>query len=179
MMVVRVCVVLLGLLIGAGVYSCGMFHTVRPTLSDFTRAANCGYPSAATAEHNISTEPVVADSASTLCYIAPGEWIKSPYGNTPFFFAIVIAFGSVSVALTRSAFFVWATRSAGRFVVSSVLLWGTPMTLLGLQENFVEGTLTPDWAVHVVIYSELIAAVGGVFVWYVVVRSLIFRRSGR
>lgn len=118
-------------------------------------------------------------TTSTLCYIAPGEWIKRPYGNTPFFFAIAIAFGSVLVVLTRSVFFAWATRSPGRFVVLSVLLWVTPMTLLGLQENFVEGTLTPDWAVHVVIYPELIAAMGGVFVWFMVLRPLLFRRSGR
>lgn len=53
--------VLLGLLIGARVYSYGMFHTERPTLSEFTRAADCGYPSATTCEHNISTELVLQE----------------------------------------------------------------------------------------------------------------------
>lgn len=90
-----------------------MFHTVRPTLSDFTRTANCGYPAATAAEHRNSIETVVADSASTLCYIAPGEWIKSPYGNAPFFFATAIAFGSILVALTRSGFFVLRLASCG------------------------------------------------------------------
>lgn len=173
-MLVRVCVVLVGLLVGMGVYSYGMFHTLRPTGSDFSRVANCAQSSASKTE-----EPLVPDSDSILCQIAPGKWIKSPYGNAPFFFAIAIVFGSALVALTRSAFVTWACGSALRFVALSVLLWGTPMTLLGLQENFVEGTLTLDWAVHVVIYSELIAAAGGVFVWYVVIWPLVLQRRNR
>lgn len=36
----------------------------------------------------------------------------------------------------------------------------------------------PRPAVHVVIYAELIAAVGGVFVWYTVLRPLLLRRKG-
>ena len=64
------------------------------------------------------------------------------------------------------------TRSATETVLLFLLLFGVPMLLLGLHLNYVEGTLTVDWALHVAVYTLLITAAFGLFAWYTFVRGL-------
>jgi hypothetical protein len=56
------------------------------------------------------------------------------------------------------------------------MYFGLPMIALGLHLNFVEGTLTLEWAFHVAAYTLLIGAIAGVLTWYVLVRTLRARR---
>jgi membrane associated rhomboid family serine protease len=107
-----------------------------------------------------------------LCQVAPGQWTKTPYGNGPFFLALAIAFGSTMVALHRSSFLKVAISSPARTVTLFLLIFGIPMLLLGLHLNFVEGTLTLDWAFHVAVYTLLIGAATGLLMWYFLVRPL-------
>jgi len=167
---IRMLVVALGLLVGLGIYSYGMFHTLLPTWSNIADVANCGVSPGA-AYQTVDTR-VPGSSDLPLCQVAPGQWTKTPYGNGPFFLALAIAFGFTMVALHRSSFLKAAISSAARTVTLFLLIFGIPMLLLGLQLNFVEGTLTPDWAFHVAVYTLLIGAATGLLMWYILVRPL-------
>jgi hypothetical protein len=171
---IRVLVALTGVLAGWSVYSYGMFHTLHPTWVHFADVASCGM----SPDVGLHSTPAITlgDEGGTLCQVAPGKWRKSPYNNDPFFLGLAIAFLTALIAL--APFVRWATGSAWKFGVLGFLLWGIPMTLLGLQLNFVEGTLTPDWALHVVVYSELIAAIGSVLGYPMLRRSLLKRSRG-
>lgn len=52
------------------------------------------------------------------------------------------------------------------------------MALLGLQLNLVEGTLTFGWALHVVLYAEGIAVIGGLLAYRMLGRVLLARKRG-
>ena len=160
--------------VGWSVYSYGMFHTLHPTWAYFANVANCGV-SPGTGLH-IRPAITLGDEGGTLCQVAPGKWTKSPYNNGPFSLGLAIAFLSLLIAL--APFLRWATGSPWRFGVLGLLLWGIPMTLLGLQMNFVEGTLTADWALHVMIYSVLIAAIGSAIGYPTLRRALLKRSRG-
>lgn len=168
----RVLIAFAGIFAGWSIYSYGMFHTLRPTWAQFADIANCGV--SADTRHQRTSPMTFGDPGGTLCQVAPGQWRKSPYSNDPFFLGLAVAFLTVLIALVP--FLRWAIGSVWRFGVLGMLLWGIPMTLLGLQMNFVEGTLTPDWAIHVVVYSELIAAIGSA-IGYPMLKGSTLKRS--
>ena len=172
--VIRVLAVVLGILVGLGVYSYGMFHTLLPAWSNIADVMNCGVPPGD--QYQLYDTKALGQSALPLCQVAPGRWTRTPYGNGPLFLGLAIAFGSASIALHRSRFLKWATRSARGTVALVLVYFGLPMMALGLHLNFVEGTLTLDWAFHVAAYTLLIGAIAGVLTWYVLVRTLRARR---
>lgn len=165
----RVLVMALGILLGLGVYSYGMFHALLPTWSSIANVANCGISPGAPYQ---VVDTTLGHNDSPLCQVAPGQWTKTPFGSGPFFLALAIAFGSALVALHRSSLLKVATSSAGGTVTLFLLTFGIPMVLLGLHLNFIEGTLTVDWAFHVIVYGFLGGAVAGLVMWYAVVRRL-------
>ena len=167
---IRALVAVLGILVGLGVYSYGMFHTLLPAPSKIIDVANCGVSPGASYQTVDTRAPGSSDLP--LCQVAPGQWTKTPYRNGPFFLALAIAFGSTMVALNRTSLLKVATSSAPRTVTLFLLIFGIPTVLLGLQLNLIEGTLTADWALHVVIYGLLTGAVMGLLTWYTVVRPL-------
>jgi hypothetical protein len=171
----RVLVVVIGILVGWCIYSYGMFHRLIPAASDFADAVNCGVLPGA--PYHVEAIPASGQSDLLLCQVAPGRWTRTPYGNGPFFLALAIAFGSAMVALHRSTFLKWATTSAGGAATLFLLIFGIPMTLLGLQLNLVEGTLTADWALHVVLYCMPLGAVVGLVMWYTLIRRLRVRAT--
>ena len=162
--------VVLGILVGVGVYSYGMFRTLLPTRSNIADVAHCGVAPGVT--YHAEQTTTLGSSDSPLCQVASGVWTKTPYGNAPLWVGLAIAFGSTMLALHRSSFLKSATISAPRTIMLFLLIFGIPMTLLHLHLNFIEGTLTSDWAVHVVFYSMLGGAAMGVFAWYFLVRPL-------
>lgn len=171
---IRVLVATIGVLGGWSLYSYGTFHTVFPRSRDFANVANCGtYPHTDT---NSAPAITLGQEDATLCQVAPGKWTESPYGNDPFFIGIGVAFITAMLALTP--FLRWAIGSAWRFGVVSGVLWGIPMVLLGLQLNLVEGTLTLDWALHIVLYAEGIAVIGGLLAYPMLGRFLLERKRG-
>jgi hypothetical protein len=162
--------VLAGILVASAVYSYGMFHTLLPTASNFADVGNCGVSPGAAYQPVDTTSPGAGDLP--LCEVASGEWTMTPYGDGPLFLSLAIAFGCTMVAIHRSLFLKRMTRSATGTVLLFLLLFGIPMLLLGLHLNYVEGTLTVDWALHVAVYTFLITAGFGLFAWYTFVRGL-------
>ena len=171
--VIRVPAAVLGILVGLGVYSFGMFHTFLPTWSNVADVMHCGVPPGAPYQPYDTT---LGQSALPLCQVEPGRWTKTPYGDSPLFLGLIIALGTAFIALNRSSFLNWATSSGRGTVALALIFFGLPMMALGLHLNFVEGTLTVDWALHVAAYTLLIGAVGGILTWYVLVRPLRSRR---
>ena len=172
---IRGLLVVLGMLVALGVYSYGMFHTFLPSWSNIADVANCGVPPGSSyqaVDTKLSNSRVLP-----LCQVASGEWVKTPYGDGPLFLALAIAFACTMVAIHRSAFLKMTTRSAKGTIFLFLLLFGIPMLLLGLHLNFVEGTLTVDWALHVALYTFLITAVTGLFAWYTFFRGLQYKVS--
>ena len=167
--VIRLLVIAFGILLGLGVYSYGMFHTLLPTWPSIANVANCGL-SPGTPYQVVDT--TLGQYDSPLCQVAPGQWIKTPFGNGPFFLALTLAFASIMVALLRGSLLKVATSSAMSTVTLFVLLFGIPMVLLGLHLNFIEGTLTVDWALHVIVYGLLVGAAMGLLMWYTLIRGL-------
>lgn len=88
------------------------------------------------------------------------------------FFALAMAFLSAMIALHRSTVLRWAISSARGTTLLFSIVFGMPMTLLGLHLNFVGGTLTLDLAIHAVLYTLLISAAFGLFAWYTMIRRL-------
>jgi hypothetical protein len=168
--IIRVLVVVLGILVGMGAYSYGMFHRLLPARANLADVMNCGIPPGAS--YQAYDAQTLGQSDVPLCQVTPGRWTKTPYGNGPLFLGLAIAFGSVLAAIHRTLFLKWAASSARGTVTLFLVLFGVPMMLLGLHLNFVEGTLTLDWAFHVVFYTLFIGAVGGLLMWYTLVRPL-------
>ena len=167
---IRVLAVGLGFLVGLGIYSYGMFHTLLPTWSNIADVMNCGISHGA--PYQAYDARTLGQSDLPLCEVAPGRWTRTPYGNGPFFLALAVVFGSAMVALHRSSLLRLATSSAPGTVTLFLLIFGIPMMLFGLHFNFVEGTLTVDWAFHVVVYALLGGAATGLLMWYILVRRL-------
>jgi hypothetical protein len=171
----RALVVVAGIVVGLGVYSYGMFHTFLPTWSNIADVANCGV-SPGVAYQVVDTK--LPNSGNLpLCQLASGDWTKTPYGDGPLFLSLAIAFGCTIMAIHRSAFLKMTTRSVKGTVLLFLLLFGIPMLLLGLHLNYVEGTLTLDWALHVAAYTFLLTSVFGLFAWYTLVRGLQYKVS--
>lgn len=114
----------------------------------------------------------LGDSGSLFCEIAPGKWVKTPYGIGPLFLALGVIFISALAALHRSSFLQWAMRSAVGLVTLLLLLFGIPMMLLALQWNFIEGTLTLNGALHSAFDAVLAGSAMGLFFWFIVVKHL-------
>jgi hypothetical protein len=168
--VIRLVMPVLGMLLGLGIYSYGMFHTLLPAWSNIVNVANCGVSAGTTYEAVDTTTTGAGDLR--LCQVEPGRWTITPYGDAPLFFALAVAFMSAMIALHRSPFLRWAISTAHGTIVLFLMVFGIPMALLGLHLNFVEGTLTLDWAVHVLAYTLLISVGFGLFMWYAMIRRL-------
>jgi hypothetical protein len=163
-------VVVVGIAVGLGVYSYGMFHTLLPTSANLADVGNCGVSPGAAYQAVDTRLPDAGDLP--LCQVASGEWTKTPYGNGPLFLGLAIAFGCAMVAIHRSSFLKRMTRSATRTVFLFLLVFGVPMLLLGLHLIYVEGTLTLDWALHAAVYTLVLTAVFGLFARYTFSRGL-------
>jgi len=172
---IRLLVLLLGLCMGFLTYSYGMFHRLAPTWSDIATVAHCGVP--ANASVQASDTARLESGGSFFCQISPGKWIKTPYGTAPLFLALGIALVSAVGALYRSSLLRWATRSARGLITLLLLLFGIPMTLLGLQLNLIEGTLTLGGALRIVFYAAFAGGAMGLFFWYILVRHSPSNRS--
>ena len=147
-----------------------MFHTLLPAWSNFVNVANCGVIKGAT--YAAVDTKVSGATDLPLCQVESGVWTITPYGDAPMLFALAMAFLSALIALHRSTFLRWAIGSARGTILLFSIVFGIPMTLLGLHLNFVEGTLTLGWAIHVVLYTLLISAASGLFAWYTMIRRL-------
>lgn len=173
----RVLLVILGLCIGLVVYSYGMFHKLEPTWADIEIVANCGVsPSAG--EQAADRARIESDSAF-LCQLAPSKWIKTPYGTSPLFLALGIALIAALAGIYRTSFLTRAMRTARGVVALFLVLFGIPMMLLGLQLNFIEGTLTLGGALRIAIYAALGGSAMGLLGWYMFVRPRPVNRDAR
>jgi hypothetical protein len=76
-------------------------------------------------------------------------------------------------------FFKWAANSLKGHLVLFGLTFGTGESLLGLYENYTQGTLTFSWGVWVVFVSVALGAIGGALVWYTITSPRIKRRDQR
>jgi uncharacterized membrane protein len=71
----------------------------------------------------------------------------------------------------------WAASSLKGHLTLWPIMFGIPLTLLGLHLNFIEGTLTFDWAAHVIGYCAIISLVAAIPFWYVFTQPLLRRRK--
>jgi hypothetical protein len=168
--VIRALMAVLGLLVGLGVYSYGMFHTLMPTSADIKDVEHCGIA----AGTPFKVEPMTAyrSTGSFLCQVAPDEWVNTPYGSGPLFLGLATALGFGIFALYRSSVLRLVFASAPRVVTLVAAFWGVPMTLLNLHLTFIEGTLTPKWALRTAFYGMLSGVIVGLIMWYLVSRLL-------
>lgn len=161
----RVLVLILGIVFAGFTYSAGTFHTLLPTRAAVESVASC------------QEAPNVTEADPMLCHAASGEWKAVAYSGWPIFATIMILMGSALPLLRYSGYLKWASSSLRGHLTMLPLLFGVPMTLLGLHLNFVEGTLTFDWAIRVVMYTLGLALLAGGGMWYTFTQSLIRRRS--
>lgn len=154
-----------GILIAGAVYSYSMFHSVIPTRAAINNVA-------------MRRENAAPDDADPfLCLEASGSWKPVAYNGLPIYAAIAILMVSGAPLLTRSGFKKWAVSSLTGHLALWPLVFGIPMILLGLHLNFIEGTLTTDWAAHVVLYGAIASTVLAVPIWYFVTKPLMARRK--
>lgn len=165
---IRVLIVLFGLFLGFVVYSYGMFHKLTPNWSDIAVVENCGV--SRSPGEQTGDRARLDGTSSLFCQVAPGKWIKTPYGTSP----LLLAFGVVLIAslaaVYRTSALRRATRTARRVVALFLVLFGIPMMLLGLQFNFVEGTLTLSGVLRIIIYAALGGGIMGLLGWYMFVK---------
>jgi hypothetical protein len=166
----RVLIIFLGLYVGFAVYSSAMFHKFTPTWSDIATVANCGIPT--NVQDGVGDKTRPTNGGAYFCRIAPGEWIRTPYGTGPICLAIGIILISALAAIRRSTFLRWATRSFAGVVTLFLLLFGVPMMLLGLQFDFITGTLTLDVALRTAILAALAGSIMGLFAWLILSQRL-------
>jgi hypothetical protein len=154
-----------GILIAGAVYSYGMFHSIIPTRLAISNVAMC--------RENAAPD----DADPFLCLEASGSWKPIAHNGLPVYAAIAILMVSAAPLLTRSGFKKWAVSSLKGQLTFWPPVFGIPMILLGLHLNFIEGTLSTDWAAHVVLYGAIISTVLAVPIWYFVTRPLMARRK--
>jgi hypothetical protein len=167
---IRVLIILLGLYVGFAVYSSAMFHKFTPTWSDIAIVANCGIPTNLQAGGGEKTRP--DNSGAFFCKIAPGKWIRTPYGTGPICLAIGVILISALAALRRSSFLRWATRTFTGVITLLLLFFGVPMMLLGFQFEFITGTLTLNVALRTAILAALAGSIMGLFAWLILSQRL-------
>jgi hypothetical protein len=114
-----------------------------------------------------------------LCLDASGAWKPVPFNTLPICAAIAILFVSAAPLLARSGYWKWAMASLKGHLTLWPLMFGIPEILLGLHLNFIEGTLTANWAAHVVIYGAIISTVTAVPFWFFFTKPFIVRRRKR
>jgi hypothetical protein len=154
-----------GSLIAGAVYSYSMFHSIIPTRVAISNVAMC--------RENAAPD----DADPFFCLDASGSWKPVAYNGLPMYAAIAILMVSAAPLLTRSGFKKWAVSSLKGHLALWPLVFGIPMILLGLHLNFIEGTLTADWAAHVVLYGAIISTILAVPIWYFVTKPLMARRK--
>ena len=154
-----------GIVIAGAVYSYSMFHSIVPTRAAINNVATC--------RENAAPD----DADPVLCLEASGSWKPVAYNGLPIYAAIAILMVSAAPLLTRSGFKRWAVSSLKGHLALWPLAFGIPMILLGLHLNFIEGTLTTDWAAHVVLYGAIASTVLALPIWYFVTKPLMARRK--
>jgi hypothetical protein len=154
-----------GIVIAGAVYSYSMFRSIVPTRAAINNVAMC--------RENAAPD----DADPVLCLEASGSWKPVAYNGLPIYAAIAILMVSAAPLLTRSGFKGWAVSSLKGHFALWPLVFGIPMILLGLHLNFIEGTLTTDWAAHVVLYGAIASTVLAVPIWYFVTKPLMARRK--
>ena len=155
---------IIGILIAGAVYSYSMFHSIIPTRSEIRNVAMC--------RENAAPD----DPDPFLCLDASGSWKRVPYNALPIFAAIAILMVSAAPLLARSGCKKWVSSLRGHLTLWP-LVSGIPMTLLGLHLNFLGGTLTANWAAHVLIYTAIISTIAAVPMWYFLTKPLMARRK--
>jgi|ERR1700722_797022 len=156
---------IIGILIAGAVYSHSMFHSIIPTRVAISNVAMC--------RENAAPD----DADPMLCLDASGSWKPVAYNGLPIYAVIAILMVSAAPLPSRSGFKKWAVSSLKGHLTLWPLAFGIPMILLGFHLNFIEGTLTADWAAHVVLYGAIISTILAVLVWYFVTKPLIARRK--
>jgi len=156
-----------GALFAGAVYSYSMFHSIVPNRAAIDHVANC------------RDNAAVADSDPFLCLDRSGTWKPVPYSSLPVCAAIAILLASAAPLLVRSGYLKWAVSSLKGHLTLWPLLFGVPEILLGLHLNFIEGTLTADWAAHVIVYGAIISTVAAVPFWFLISRPFMVRRKRR
>ncbi len=156
-----------GALIAGVVYSYSMFHSIVPTRAAIDNVANC----------RENGSPNDADPFS--CLDRFGTWKPVPYNSLPVCAAIAIILAFAAPLLTRSGYLKWAVSSLKGHLTLWPLLFGIPEILLGLHLNFIEGTLTADWAAHLIIYGAIISTVAAVPFWFLITKPFMARRTRR
>jgi hypothetical protein len=178
-MTIRVLVFVVGLLVGVGVYSYGTFHSLVPTKAEIQAVANCGETGGQEGGKSRENAAIRTDDGSSSCLDSSGTWRVVPSNDAPFFLGLSIAFVSALFSLHRTRWGKWASSSRLGHLTFGFLLFGIPMSLLGLHLNLVEGTLTLNWGIHVVVYAVVIGTLTGLVVWYIVTAPLIRKRGLR
>lgn len=167
---IRMLIAVTGLLIGLCVYSYGMFHTLMPTRAALLDVSNCGA---------VISLPRADYDDDHLCQVAPGSWRKTPYKDTPAYFALAIALVSIGIALYGSDFLRRTVSTLSGHVLLGVLFLGLPLSALFLHLNFVEGTLTREFAEQVVGYGAIGGTLWGIIFWFTATRGVIRKRKAK
>jgi hypothetical protein len=158
---------IIGMPFAGAVYSYSMFHSIVPTRAAIDNVGSCH-------ENGAPDDP-----DPFLCLDASGAWKPVPFNTLPICAAIAILFVSAAPLLARSGYWKWAMASLKGHLTLWPLMFGIPEILLGLHLNFIEGTLTANWAAHVVIYGAIISTVTAVPFWFFFTKPFIVRRRKR
>jgi hypothetical protein len=153
-----------GILIAAAFYSYSMFHLIIPTKAAISNVAMC--------DENVSPD----DPSTFSCFDASGHWKPIPYNASPIIAAIAILMVSAFPLLAQSGVKTWSASPFKGHVTFWSFAFGIPMTLLGLHLNFIEGTLSADWAAHIIFYTALISILLTVPIWYLFTKPMMSRR---
>lgn len=130
----RVLLLIAGILFAGTFYSYSMFHSIIPTTVAISKVAMCR-------ENGPPDDP-----DPILCLDASGNWKPVPYKAWPMYAAIAILVASAAPLLVQSGYMKWASSSLKGHLTLWPFAFGIPMALLGLHLNFIEGTLTANWA---------------------------------
>jgi hypothetical protein len=75
-------------------------------------------------------------------------------------------------------FFKWCVSSLPGHIVLFALTFSVPMLIAGLTLNYMDGTLTWDWAPYIALYCALGGFAVAVVIWFVLTSPLLRRRGG-
>ena len=170
--IVRLLILVGGLAIGGGVYTYGTFHALFPTRAQIAAVASCGDLKRGGTLPLDAVDTIRVDEDAFYCLDSSGEWRVTRTSNLPFIFGLAIAFGSAVVAMWHTTYAKWLASSLLGHLVLGATMFGIPFTLLGLQLNFIEGTLTRSWALQGVLIGETAGLVSGAVFWFVITPGL-------
>jgi hypothetical protein len=80
--------------------------------------------------------------------------------------------------MTIRKLFKWCVSSLPGHIVLFTLTFSVPMLIAGMTLNYMDGTLTWDWAPYIALYSALGGFAAAVVIWFVLTAPLL-RRRGR